>query len=100
MTCTQQKINNDPRSHIPVNSAMVNAIIPYMDMVKQSVESGKITETEGQYLIAEKIAEFDNIQRQRRNENKLLDAMTRPSPIQNTMTSCHAAGNVFNCHSY
>lgn len=69
--CTKRKLTDDPRSHLPINQAFTNELFPYMDMIAVETKGGKITATQGQYLIADKINELDRIQRAQINASDL-----------------------------
>lgn len=90
--CTKQKMNNDPRVHLPTNQGFVNSLFPFMDMVAAEVKSGKLSADKGQYLIAEKINELDAAQRS--------SIVTNNKSNNSTMTNCHVVGNTVNCHSF
>ncbi|MEZ5902043.1 MAG: hypothetical protein R3D88_01880 [Alphaproteobacteria bacterium] len=92
--CTKQKMNNDPRVHLPTNQGFINSLFPFMDMVAAEVKSGKLSADKGQYLIAEKINELDAAQR--------ADILSNGANSGNksTMTNCHVVGNTVNCHSF
>lgn len=91
--CTKQKLNNDPRVHLPTNQGFVNSLFPFMDMVAAEVKTGKLSTDKGRYLIAEKINELDAAQR----ANILSNSAN--SNNKSTMTNCHIVGNTINCHS-
>lgn len=92
--CTKQKMNNDPRVHLPTNQSFVGTLFPFMDIIAAEVKSGKLSEDKGQYLIAEKINELDTAQRASMLSN------TSNSSNKSTMTNCHVVGNTVNCHSF
>ena len=98
--CTREALNNDFRMHLPLNHAFVSTLFAYMDMIAEDVEAGKLSKSEGQFLIADKINKLDAAQRDRLQKQKLINAMKRPASSPTSHTSCMVMGQMVNCTSH
>lgn len=98
--CTKQQLNSDFRVHLPVNHSFVATLYPYMDMVSEKVKTGVISESEGQFLIADKIQQLDSAQRDRAQKQQMINALTQPRPTPTYHTTCTGMGGMVDCTTY